>query len=262
MKKYFICTVLLTSLLLTGCEKERLIDEFETTTHTETTVPTAETTVPDTYQTTFVGLAESTAVSGGQAENSAEMPEPFAGGFDGFAAEVYRMPFSSRINEIPPELMALRDSGEVGNWLSDSRDIMNLVTDKNAPPVSIKTYANVYTFIHSFDITREEGETVLTAYHQYTGEELDAVFSDSTELVCGAFANDYAIAAGGMLYTPQWVYWHGAEDYKAEGISPETLAEKAPLYAALPFSDGARTAFAEKLSAYAGEDISLTVFEN
>lgn len=261
MKKLFIAMAVL--LLLTACEKEQLIDELRTTEQTEfSAVQSEETTTAvsteEPPQTTFVGLGET---EGNVSEQShvIEMPEPFEGGFDGFAAEIYMMPVSSRINEIPPELMALRDGKEVGDWLSDSEAVMDLVTDKNAPPVSLATYANVYSFIRSFDITRDEGGAVLEEYHQYTEEELDAVFSDDTALICVTFANEYAIVAGDMMYTPQWVYWHSAEDYKAEGISSEALAEKASLYAELQFSDEARAAFAAKLSAYTGEDISLTI---
>lgn len=268
MKKNFMGAILLSAVLLAACEKEQLIDETEITKQTEImTVQTEETTTAavsavEPSQTTFVGLAEDKETSAEQstADTEAylsEMPEPFEGGFDGIAAEMYLLPVSSRINEIPPELMALRDSKEVSDWLSDAEAVMTLVMDKNALPISLSTYANVYSFILSFDITREEGEAVLAAYHQYTEEELNAIFSGDPALICNTFANEYTIVVGDKMYTTQWIYWHSAEDYKAEGISPETLAEKASLYAALPFSDEARTAFAEKLSAYTGENISL-----
>ena len=268
MKKNFIAAVLLSSVLLAACEKEQLIDILETTKQMDLetvqtdVITTAAESADELSQTTFVGLAENreTAVEQSIADTEtsySEMPEPFEGGFDGAAAEMYRMPVSTKINEIPPELMALRDGKEVGDWLSDAEAIMTLVKDKNALPISLSTYANVYSFILSFDIAREEGEAILTAYHQYTEEELDAIFSGDPALICKTFANEYAIVVNDKLYTPQWVYWHSEEDYKAEGISPETLAEKSSLYAALPFSDEARTAFAAKLSAYTGEDISL-----
>lgn len=261
MKKFFIAMAVL--LLLTACEKEQLIDELRTTEQTEfSAVQSEETTTAvsteEPSQTTFVGLGETEETVSEQSP-AIEMPEPFEGGFDGFAAEMYMMPVSSRINEIPPELTALRDSKEVSDWLSDSEAVMKLITDKNASPISLVTYANVYSFIRSFDITRDEGGAILETYHQYTEEEINAVFSDDAALICVTFANEYAIVAGDMMYTPQWVYWHSTEDYKAEGISSEALAEKASLYAELPFSDEARTAFAAKLSAYTGEDISLTI---
>lgn len=266
MKKNFIFGILLTSVLLTACEKEQLIDELETTKQTDASAvqtdgtTTAAVSTVEPSRTTFVGLGESKETAAERSTDDAplsEMPEPFEGGFDGFAAEMYLSPVPSRIEEIPPELMALRDSKEVSGWLSDSEALMTLVADKNALPISLSEFANVYSFIRSFDISREEGEAILAAYHQYTEEELDAVFSGDPALICRTFANEYTIVVGDKMYTTQWIYWHSTEDYKAEGIAPETLAEKASLYAALPFSDEARTAFAAKLSAYTVEDISL-----
>lgn len=265
MKKIIIAAAVL--LLLTACEKEQLIDELQTTKQTEVSaVQGAETTAAasteEPSQTTLVGLAESKGTAAEQSTSDtedplSEMPEPFEGGFDGAAAEMYLMPVPNKINEIPPELMTWRDDKEVNDWLSDAEAVMTLVRDKNAPPISLSAYANVYSFIHSFDITREEGEAILTAYHNYTEEELDAIFSSDLKLICKTFANEYVIAVGEKLYSPQWVYRHSAEDYKAEGISPETLTGKASLYAEFPFSDEARAAFEAKLSAYTGENISL-----
>lgn len=68
MKKNSICTVLLISVLLAGCQKEQLIDELKVTEQTDAvTVQSTETLASvsaiEPPQTTLVGLAESTAAT-------------------------------------------------------------------------------------------------------------------------------------------------------------------------------------------------------
>lgn len=68
MKKNSICTVLLISVLLAGCQKEQLIDELKVTEQTDAvTVQSTETSASvsaiEPSQTTLVGLAENTAAT-------------------------------------------------------------------------------------------------------------------------------------------------------------------------------------------------------
>ena len=68
MKKNSICTVLIISVLLAGCQKEQLIDELKVTEQTDAvTVQSTETSASvsaiEPPQTTLVGLAESTAAT-------------------------------------------------------------------------------------------------------------------------------------------------------------------------------------------------------
>lgn len=227
---------------------------------TETTVPetsgiSGETTSVD--EETTVNCTTSVPIIW----TNGEMPEPFgtvpeAGGDENAGYyQLCRPPYDG----VPVELMKLRDSGEVTEWLEKDK----LIT-RSEVSSSIADDVNIYAFITAFNITREEAETALE-YYLNTPEEyehieykdLDIIYSGDMELITKSFASELSIVVGDRIYSPEWVYTHSPEDYKAAGITKEDILSKVEQYSRIIFTDEARQAFSEKLSAYTGEQVVI-----
>lgn len=188
------------------------------------------------------------------------MPDPFGIGPDSGGDEHanFLQPCNWTLDSIPGELCRLRDRDEVNKWSYHHWD------SKVEIPSSIKDYMNIYAFITDFGITKEEAEEALKYYLnsddpqiRITREEFDIIFSGDVELITKTFASEYSIVIGENIYSPEWVYFHSAEDYEAAGITPDMLAEKIEWYSKILFTDEARTAFSEKLSAYIGRTVVI-----
>ena len=194
------------------------------------------------------------------------MPDPFgnkAEGTGGDENDGFYLPCNYILNNIPVELMKLRDSNEVNKWLEKDK-----LSSRSEAPSSIKDYVNIYSFITEFNITREEAETALEYYlntpeefEHITYEHLDIIFSGNVELITKTFASEYSIVIGDRIYTPEWLYTHSIEEYKAAGITAEDILSRVKLYSSIFFTDEARQAFSEKLSAYTGETVVIKEME-
>lgn len=177
------------------------------------------------------------------------MPAPFSDGTDGDAHSTFYQPCRRVLDNIPVELMRLRDDAEVEAWINSFTPIYT------AAPDSISDYANIYSFVTHFNITREEAENALSVYLttddeqiKITKEELDVIFSGDIGAITKEFASEYSIVSGEHIYSPSWVYSHTAEDYKSAGITPQDIAEKTTLYMAMDLTDDAKAALEAKLS--------------
>lgn len=189
------------------------------------------------------------------------MPEPFgtapeAGGDE--HADYYRL-CKPLYDGIPVELMKLRDSGEVTEWLEKDK----LIT-RSEVSSSITDNVNIYAFITAFNITREEAETALEhylntpeEYEHIQYEDLDIIYSGDIELITKTFASEASIVVGDRIYSPEWVYTHSPEEYEAAGITKKDILSKVEWYSRIMFTDEARLAFSEKLSAYTGEQVVI-----
>ena len=60
-----------------------------------------------------------------------------------------------------------------------------------------------------------------------------------------------------ITYSPEWVYMQSPDEYKAAGITAEDILSRVELYSGIYFTDEARQAFSEKLSAYTGETVVI-----
>ncbi len=186
------------------------------------------------------------------------MPDPFgnkAEGTGGDENDGFYLPCNYIINNIPGSLLDLRDSNEVNKWLEKDKLI-----SRSEAISSIKDYVNTYSFITEFNITREEAETALEYYiddNYITYEHLDIIFSGDVELITKTFASELSIPVGDRIYTPHWLYTHSIEDYKAAGITAEDILSRVGSYRYILFTDEARQAFSEKLSAYTGETVVI-----
>lgn len=191
-------------------------------------------------------------------EQETHMPDPLI--MDGIAATLYCTPTNTRVfDEIPVELMELRDNDEVTLWVNS-----DALVSKFSAPTSIEDYVNVYSFVKRFNITKDEAETALEAYigsnNWQTGitrGEFDVLFSDDAALITKTFATECSIVIGDKVYCPEWVYIHSAAEYEQVGITVGDIEEKAKFYSVLFFRDEARAAFEKKLFDYAGREISL-----
>ena len=155
------------------------------------------------------------------------------------------------LNNIPGELIKLRDSDRTDSWINSF---------SSSEKTKLGDYQNLYSFITAFDITKDEAETALAPYingGMMTSEQVDILFSGSEEAVTNEFASEYSVVVGENAYCPNWLYINTIDDYTAAGINAEAVKEKAPLYSDFAFSNEARKAFSEKLSEFIGEDVVI-----
>lgn len=253
MKKAIITIAVFASLaMLTACGENSEPSETLTVSETSAAVSVqsentdaAETVAPDMIQTETV--SEETASETAKAE----MPEPFETECDDDSRDGFYLPFNSTLNNIPIELMKLRDSDKVDSWLNSF---------SSSEKTKLGDYQNLYSFITAFDITKDEAETALAPYidgGMMTSEQVDILFSGSEEAVTSGFASEYSVVVGENAYCPNWLYSNTIDDYKAAGIDAEAVKAKAPLYSDFAFSEEARKAFSEKLSEFIGEEVVI-----
>lgn len=198
-------------------------------------------------------------------EEDDEMPAPFVilEGTGGDQYANYYQPCNFILDNIPVELMNLRDSDEVIKWIEKDK-----ISTRQSVPTSIKDYVNIYSFITEFNITKDEAETALEYYLTTPDEfehieykDLDIIYSGDIELVTKTYASEYSIVVGDKIYSPEWVYTHSIEDYKAAGITAEDILSRVDWYSDILFTDEARLAFSEKLSAYTGGQVVIEAVE-
>ncbi len=193
--------------------------------------------------------SETESENAGEETAQQSMPAPFPDGTDVDAHSTFYQPCRRTLDNIPVELMRLRDDAEVEAWINSFTPIYT------AAPDSIADYANIYSFVTHFNVTREEAENALSVYLttddeqiKITQEELDVIFSGDTGAITKEFASEYSIVSGEHIYSPSWVYSHTAEDYKSAGINPQNIAEKSTLYMEMDLTDDAKAALKTKLS--------------
>lgn len=233
----------------------------------ENTDPNAPTETAEMHTETSPVVEEETTANctTSRDEEESKMPAPFGtlaeSGGDENAG--YYQPCNFILDNIPVELLKLRDGDKVNQWLEKDK-----LSSRQSVPSSIKDYVNIYSFITDFNITKEEAETALE-YYLNTPEEfehieyrdLDIIYSGDIELITKTYASEYSIVVGDKIYSPEWVYTHSAEDYKAAGITAEDILSKVDNYSSILFTDEARLAFSEKLSAYTGEQVVIKAVE-
>jgi hypothetical protein len=177
----------------------------------------------------------------------------------------------AKIDGIPMYIReAFVDDDSFLAWIENS----NLIWNYGIPVSSLMEYPNLFSFIISFNIPvnklrevmndiqfkgmeleAEDGRDRSSSY--FTDEEIDIILSLDEARILEHFISDYAIFHEGRGFTPAWIYWHSAEDYKTVGITAEMLEEKLDLYSEFSFTLEATLAFEEKLSEFMGVDVVL-----
>lgn len=202
-------------------------------------------------------ISQSTSIDRNQIDE--KMPSPFDESPDtGTDANAdFYQPCNRVLDNIPVELMRLRNDSDVNEWITSFPSI-------SIAPNSINEYANIYSFITHFDISKDEAETALAVYLssddeqiRISREQFDMIFSGDVAAITKTFVSDFSIAIGEFVYSPNWLYTHSSNDYATVGISADIIAEKAAAYSNFNFTDNARAAFSAKLSEYTGEMINI-----
>lgn len=207
-------------------------------------------------------VSQNTSINANQIDEN--MPSPFGESPDAGTdanADFYQ-PCNRVLDNIPVELMRLRNDSDVNEWIASFPSI-------SIAPNSINEYANIYSFITRFNISKEEAETALAVYLssddeqiRISREQFDMIFSGDVAAITKTFASDFSIVIGEFIYCPNWIYTHTSTDYAAVGISTDILAEKASAYSNFNLTDSARAAFSAKLSEYTGEMINIEPVES
>lgn len=230
---------------------------------TEDTDPNAPNETVEMYTEPSPVVEEETTVNctTSRDEEESKMPAPFGTSAESGGDENagYYQPCNFILDNIPVELLKLRDGDKVNQWLEKDK-----LSSRQSVSSSIKDYVNIYSFITDFNISREEAETALEYYLNTPDEfehieyrDLDIIYSGDIELITKTYASEYSIVVGDKIYSPEWVYTHSAEDYKAAGITAEDILSRVDSYSRILFTDEARLAFSEKLSAYTGEQVVI-----
>ncbi len=120
----------------------------------------------------------------------------------------------------------------------------------------------VLRFIEHFDITKEELTKAVSESEYPDGWIIDAsdievIFSGDDDLIAQTFVNEYALLQNGVIYTPEWLYNHSLEDYAREGLSAEDVSACMSKMSALPFTEEAQKAIAEKSTLYMTYDADI-----
>ena len=250
MSKKLIITAVLAAVMLTACGEST--EQNGNANSAESTAATESQNESEASESTFSETAAEEETSHtAEALPEAEMPEPFETECDDDSRDGFYLPFNSALNNIPGELMKLRDSEEIDSWLNSF---------SSSEKTKLGDYQNLYSFITAFDITKDEAETAFAPYidgDMMTSEQVDILFSGSEEAVTSGFASEYSVVVGENAYCPNWLYSNTIDDYKAAGIDAEAVKAKAPLYSDFAFSEEARKAFSEKLSEFIGEEVVI-----
>ena len=72
----------------------------------------------------------------------------------------------------------------------------------------------------------------------------------SKEKIAENNKTEYCISVGEYVFSPRWLYYHTAEDYKAAGITPRMINDMLEKYKTLGLTDEAWIAFRDKLNGY------------
>ena len=179
-----------------------------------------------------------------------EMPSaPF--GTASESAPYHAKPCNERLATLPEALMKLTDDGYA--WSG------NYGVGKPEWALTLMDYANIYSFIHTHDIDEDTLRAVLSdgdsMLHKkpFTEEEIDLLLGDDQAAAMAAFASPSTIVIGEKGYCAKWMYRHTAEEYAAEGITPEMVAAVLPYYYNPLYVQEAADAFSQKLSQYTGQ---------
>jgi len=91
----------------------------------------------------------------------------------------------------------------------------------------------------------------------FTEEDIAALLTRDPAIVTAQFAEETAIVIDDRAFTPAWLYIHTPDEWREAGITMEMVEEKLDVYSQFPFVLEAEVAFAEKLSEFMEEEVSL-----
>lgn len=187
-----------------------------------------------------------------------KLPEPF-GERNDTTVEYYHdfyFPYIFELGLLHGGIYDLRDRDDVSRWIDSLPSIDDLIY--TAIPTDLNSNMNQYSFITHFNISKAEAEPVYSANFGDNGwlteEQFELLFSGDIAKINKGFANEYAIVKGEHAYSPNWLYTHSHEDYRAAGISPDDIKEKMGLYYEIGLTPQAEKEFISKLTTYGTEN--------
>ena len=184
-------------------------------------------------------------------EPDIEMPELVTSGGD--YTERYSA-VNMKLNYISGQFCDIVGWDEAEKWLDERSTAYSDYT-------AVDEFANLYSFIKHFNIPDETVREILIKQRvgledDFTDEEIDLVLSDDTEAIAEHFAHENAICKGENLYSFYWIYNHSISDYIENGITPEDIEQKLPLYEVIPMSKQAKAVLMNKLNMYLGRTLN------
>ncbi len=220
------------------------------------TTVTNDTTSPDT--------AEPDTVDHFGQITDTSMPLPFEH-YDSRYNSIFHDLWINKFTTISNKLLELSDNDkdlELMNKLSETRcetpytldgndGIMNLYWWMKELDVSVDEVCRAIEKNNEYYRTREDFNDII-----YTIEELAAIQSGDRKMIAETFASEYCIIVGENVFSPKWLYYHTAEDYKAAGIDPYSMHSLLEKYSELGLSEEAWRAFRKKLILYAYSEMS------
>ncbi|MGN0609719.1 MAG: hypothetical protein ACI4J6_10970 [Oscillospiraceae bacterium] len=188
-------------------------------------------------------------------QDTAYMPEPFSTAYesDGVDTSAFFDSYKFELTFIPIELIRETDSGEFDEWCASF---------EGNGGTGLTDSANLYSFIKRFNISRSSVEEYISSANEnyeklgydkaYAPDFADKLYFGSEADIVSYCASEYCIAVGADVYTPKWLYYHTASDYREAGITADMVESKKAVLTDIPFTDEAFDAFFSKLDSYSG----------
>lgn len=182
------------------------------------------------------------------------MPKPFDTDTDDL--DMFFQPFERFFAEIPSSLM-FNNSTEPLEEYSGRFDKINNPSD------SIMGYSNIYSYVRYFNLTPDqilEGLAYLVEDEEYgiTDDMIkNLIIEDNASEASAFFANKYALVIGNKIYSPNWLYLHTVEEWRAADLTGDYLEDVAIACRDFPFTEDARIAFETKFEEALGYHVSL-----
>lgn len=195
------------------------------------------------------------------------MPSPFEYS-DGDQNDSFYHPCIAKFDNIIDLVYDLaHDSAAFQTWAEEMNQIET--------PCRIDEYVNIYSFMLHFNISADDVCAALQEYNgmqeqwqdergipinsttYYSEEDLEALKSGDMATVTEHFASEYSIVVGDNIYSPNWIYYHTADDYTACGITADEIKAHTDQYSEINLEADALSAFESKISDYIGETVSL-----
>ncbi len=175
-----------------------------------------------------------------------EMPEPFdfpePSGPE--ALGMFRSRFNNTFLNLTSDILDLAEErDELERWFDEK--FKESLFDPYADEITVLSFAE------RFDISKEKlleaiSETDYTEGWIVSPSDVEIIYSGDKELINKTFVNEYALLHGENVYSAEWVYMHGPDDYLNEGIPFDKAINCLAKMEELPFTEEALKALDNK----------------
>ncbi|MBQ9382879.1 MAG: hypothetical protein IJT87_01450, partial [Ruminiclostridium sp.] len=197
------------------------------------------------------------------------MPEPFLPADTNWGARDFNagwdIKFGDRQTAAQKDLIDMAEPGERGEYLKEAEKLYDTET-----PCTLYDNVNDLSCAKIMGLTNDELTEMIERRNKYysefdseglkqniySDEDLYMLTSGSDEKIAAYFASEYSVVVGENVFSPRWLYYHTAEDYKAAGIKPNAMNSLLEKYVELGLTEEAWRAFRKKLILYAYSEMS------